>query len=303
MSGQSYEDYIANQVFAPLQMKHSATSLGSPAAQDLAKGYRYWFTYPLTFQAPYPRRFISAGFLISSAEDMSHYLIAQLNGGAYAGSLVLSPQGIETLHTPGPKAGSTSFYAMGWTVRKSTDLTQIYHGGDVSNFHANVMLLPDQQLGIVVLMNVNGTTNSAAINVPIEGVAEILLGRSLPVTTDPSGDLILLVAPLVLLVILLIWIGVSFAAVRRWQRRAELPPRRWRLLWCYILPLSLDLFQAALAWVIVSLMFATPFDAVSLFSPDLFFTILLITLLALVWAVARTFLTLRPLKPADAEKN
>ena len=48
---------------------------------------------------PYIRAELPAGFLICSAEDMGHYLIAQMNGGQYHDHSVLSPQGIAFMQT------------------------------------------------------------------------------------------------------------------------------------------------------------------------------------------------------------
>ena len=98
VSGKSYEDYVRSAIFAPLQMSHSAAALSDPAASDIATGYRPWFFWPVAFDAPYPRSTTPSGLLISSAEDMAHYLTAQLNGGTYGNKQLLSPQGIA--HTP-----------------------------------------------------------------------------------------------------------------------------------------------------------------------------------------------------------
>jgi len=86
VSGRSYEDYVRCAIFDPLQMPHSAAERSDPRVADIAAGHRYWLLWPVTFDAPYPRRMTPAGFLISSAEDMSHYLVAELNGGTYHSS-------------------------------------------------------------------------------------------------------------------------------------------------------------------------------------------------------------------------
>ena len=49
-----------------------------------------------------------------------------------------------------------------------------------------------------------------------------------------------------------------------------------------------------LAWLIVSRLFHTPMATISLFTPDVFLSIVLITGLGFGWALARTILTLRP---------
>jgi CubicO group peptidase (beta-lactamase class C family) len=190
VSGISYEEHIRSAIFAPLQMSHSAASLSDPAAIDIATGYRYWFFWPVAFDAPYPRRMTPSGFLISSAEDMTHYLTAQLNGGAYGNNQLLSPEGIATLHTPGARISPSSSYGMGWVIESHPGSTRIWHNGDVRNFHSNLLLLPDQQIGIVLLVNIGSFLNGGAINVPIEGVAEILLGNNLTVSTNPPLNII-----------------------------------------------------------------------------------------------------------------
>ena len=177
VSASSYEEYIQSAIFTPLQMSHSAAAISDPAAKDLASGYRYWLFWPVAFDAPYPRRMTPAGFLISSAEDMTHYLIAQLNGGAYGKHQVVSPAGIAALHTAGATMNPTSAYGMGWVIQHQPQATRFEHNGDTSNFHSNMLLLPDQQIGIVVLTNISGGNNTAALNIPIEGVAAILLGQ------------------------------------------------------------------------------------------------------------------------------
>src|SRR5919205_4472939 len=124
VSARSYEDYIQSQIFAPLQMRHSAATIADPAVSDIASGYRSWLFWPLAFDAPYPRRMTPAGFLISSAEDMSHYLIAQLNDGTYGKKHVVSPQGIATLHSAGAQMSPSSSYGMGWVIHNQDGLTK-----------------------------------------------------------------------------------------------------------------------------------------------------------------------------------
>jgi CubicO group peptidase (beta-lactamase class C family) len=294
VSGTTYEQYVQSAIFAPLQMRHSAAAITDPVAKDLASGYRSWFSWPVAFDAPYPRRMTPAGFLISSAEDMSHYLIAQLNGGRFGESRVLSPEGIVTLHTPGARMSPSSAYGMGWAIHNRAGGRTIEHNGDVSNFHSNILLLPDQQIGVVILTNVGGVNNAAAINVPIEGVAALLLGHSLSESVDPPPDVIGPALSLAPLLILAVWIVGWHLVIRRWRRRGELPVRRMRRFGRYVLPLGIDLCLAALAWLIVPRLVHTPMATISLFAPDVFLSIVLITVLGLGWAIARTIWMFRP---------
>ncbi|MBK9121906.1 MAG: serine hydrolase [Chloroflexi bacterium] len=294
VSGMSYEEYIDSAIFAPLQMSHSAASPTHPVAAGLATGYRYWLFWPVAFDAPYPRHMTPSGFLMSSAEDMAHYLIAQLNGGVYGDEQVLTRQGIETLHTPGARIGAESSYGMGWVVEGQPGSTRLWHNGDVSNFHSNLLLLPEQHLGIVVLVNIGGFLNSSAINIPIEGIAEILVGSGLTARTNPPVSVISQTVMLAVLLVPALWVAGSYASVRRWQRNGDLPPRGPRRFWQFYLPLTIDVLLAVFAWFVVPAQFDASMETVALFAPDAFAVIAIVTVVSIGWAVARTVLTLHP---------
>jgi CubicO group peptidase (beta-lactamase class C family) len=294
VSQKPYEDYVASEIFAPLHMTRSAAATTDTAAKDIASGHRYWFFWPVAYDAPYPRRLTPAGYLISTAEDMSHYLIAQLNGGAYDKQQVLSPSGIDALHSPGAKMGPSSSYGMGWIVRGQPGSRKIEHTGDSSNFHSNMLLLPDQQLGIVILINVSGYSQINAINIPIEGVAALLLGQDLTAAVDPPANWVSPLIPLVPLFILVVWIAGSYLFIQRWRRQKKLPPRGLPRLWRYFLPLAIDLILASIAWIFVPLQFLTPIETIGLFTPDVFLIVVLMTVLGVGWALTRTYLTFHP---------
>jgi CubicO group peptidase (beta-lactamase class C family) len=294
VSGASYEEYVRSAIFAPLEMSHSAAALSDPAAIDIATGYRYWLFWPVAFDAPYPRNMTPSGFLISSAEDMTHYLSALLNGGTYGNNQLLSPQGIAALHTPGSRISPLSSYGMGWVIQDQPGSTKIWHNGDVSNFHSNMLLLPDQHIGIVILINVNGFNYSPAINIPIEGVAAILLGEDLTASTNPPSAVIPQVMMLVAILIPGLWIVGSYLSIRRWQHRGELPPHGIGFFWRLCLPLLIDLCPLGVAWIILPAQFETPIETIALFAPDVFIVIVMLTALSFGWAMARTFLTIRP---------
>lgn len=98
-SGESYADYVHKHIFTPLSMSHSYTSPAAAKQNGLATGYRYWFNFPIPSpNMPLPHGSLPAGLLISSAEDMAHYLIAQLNGGRYKDVQILSSAGIDEMH-------------------------------------------------------------------------------------------------------------------------------------------------------------------------------------------------------------
>jgi CubicO group peptidase (beta-lactamase class C family) len=82
--------------------------------QGMATGYRRWFGIPIAATLPDDRATRPSSFLISSAEDMTHLLIAELNGGRYGNATLLSPQAMAEMQRPVVPIGTTGLYsAMG----------------------------------------------------------------------------------------------------------------------------------------------------------------------------------------------
>jgi hypothetical protein len=102
VSGQSYEDYVQQHIFVPLEMSHSYTSAEQAREHDRAMGHRYWFGWPFAYEMPYNRAQLPSGFINASAQDMTHYLIAQLDGGRYKDAQVLSSRGIAEIFSRAP---------------------------------------------------------------------------------------------------------------------------------------------------------------------------------------------------------
>ena len=149
VSGQSYEEYVKQHIFAPLDMQNSFVSQEEALQQGMASGYRWWFGVPVPVVLPYSRAELPAGYIISSAEDMAHFLIAQMNGGRYRNTSVLSPDGIALTHTePTPNT-----YGMGWVSARINGRTVINHEGGTSNFQCSVFFDPEERVGVFVAAN------------------------------------------------------------------------------------------------------------------------------------------------------
>ena len=112
-----YDAYVHEHVLEPLAMDSTYLTYEGASAHGLARGYRYLFGLTVPAQTPrYALHSVPAGGVATTAEDFCHFLIAQLNGGAYAGRSVLSQTGVALMHQPRRDLGST--YAMGWFVEE-----------------------------------------------------------------------------------------------------------------------------------------------------------------------------------------
>jgi CubicO group peptidase (beta-lactamase class C family) len=175
-------------------MEHAYMDPAEDEARGAARGYVSWFG--LLRPAPVPLvpgdRPAGGDSFIASAEDMGHYLIAQLNGGRYAGRQVLSPGGIEMLHRGvAPEPGqSGALYAMGWETGTMNGVPVVHHGGDVPHFSAEMVLVPEARWGVIVMMNrlptLEMNSGDMRIRAIAPGVVSLLHGQQPP--TPSQGD-------------------------------------------------------------------------------------------------------------------
>ena len=150
VSGQLYEEYIKQSIFGPLDMRNSFVSQEEASQHEMASGYRWWYGIPFPDNFPYNRSELPAGYIFSSAEDMAHFLIAQMNSGKYRNARVLSPEGITLTHTePVPNT-----YGMGWELFEIDGHNLINHDGGTANFQSSVFFDPDERIGVFIAANV-----------------------------------------------------------------------------------------------------------------------------------------------------
>ena len=228
VSGQSYEDYVEKRIFDPLQMRNSYTSEAAAQPHGLATGHNYWFGRSRAADLPYNRGLVPAGYLIASAEDMTHYLISQLNSGRYDGTAVLSSAGIEELQRPAvPTPEEDTSYAMGWFVGPRNDIPAIHHQGETFNFHSNVVLTPQSKRGVIVLMNAEDSLDlfvSGRMGTLADGVTSLLEGREPP--SPPSNLPIFIVYALLFALLVLQARGIAKSAVALRRGDIQTPPAR-----------------------------------------------------------------------------
>ena len=176
VTGRSYGDYLATGVLAPLGMDRTFTSRAAAEEAGLAQGYNVFFGWPLARRQPHLDYDLPAGFVISTAEDMAHYLIAQLTGRSPSGGRLISVDALALMHRP--PAGVDSPYAMGWEVQAWDGLRLVRHDGSLQTFYASAVLLPEEGYGLALLANqVSSPHMALAYEELVRGIAGRLAGR------------------------------------------------------------------------------------------------------------------------------
>jgi CubicO group peptidase (beta-lactamase class C family) len=299
VSGQSYEDYIQQHIFAPLEMRHAATA----PAVGLATGHHYWFGFPAAMATPFPRGSLPSGYLIASAEDISHYLIAQLNDGRYRDRTVLSAQGIAALHRPAVAAFDGNHYAMGWLVGQSGGMPAVWHNGTVPGFNAKMVLAPGQRWGVVALMNASSQIDMARTEAIVDGVVSLLHGRT-PQPAPANQSVVVLSAIIhVIAVIPLVNAVWSVLALRRWRTNPSRRPGKSGLVWRIASVYGLNLLVALLFLVVQPRLFGIGLRGTLLLSPDIGAVILASCVIALGWCVVYPLLLWQLLRPGSTPRT
>jgi CubicO group peptidase (beta-lactamase class C family) len=296
VSRQPFEAYIQEQILEPLAMRHTFMTMAEAEQQGAATGYRSWFGFPVAFDAPRQRAYTPSGWaMASSAEDLARYAIAQLNQGGDAASAVLgvSPAGFAAMHEPAVRSyRDTSYTGLGWGTATTGGIQTIGAGGDAMNFKSRVLLVPEMQLGIVVLINMNSVNvNSGRFDID-RAVLALLLGQQPPA---PAAVHFLPIYPAMLAVL---FVALLFGAdlVRllvRWRRQgihgAPWQPR-WRAIAGVALPTVLALVWSLLLLVGFPLIGGRSLPFLLLYIPDFGATLVASAVLALVWAALRVWL-------------
>lgn len=229
VSDQSYEAYVEQHIFAPLEMQASFTSQQQAQQHGMATGYRWWFGFPIPAALPYIRAELPAGFLISSAQDMAHYLIALLNGGQYHDHSILSPQGIAFLLSR--PAGVP--YGNGWELAALGGRTLVNQDGATANFQASMFFDPKARVGVFITANVmnaldglssplGGGATFAAITTRgmAESVLSLTMNQPLP-NQGPGIERISLIYDLLVLALTAVLVLAFVRMPRRYRRLAQ----------------------------------------------------------------------------------
>jgi CubicO group peptidase (beta-lactamase class C family) len=169
VTGKSWEDYIREKILLPLGM--NTTNLSNAAfkpGDDYASPHSEVDGKLQVIDFVVLDNAAPAGSINSSAAEMAKWITLQLARGRFPNSdkrlfsearsrEMWSPQTVlPTPERPGPLAAlqaNFADYALGWGVRDYHGRKLVGHTGGVAGFVSRVMLVPEENLGIVILTN------------------------------------------------------------------------------------------------------------------------------------------------------
>lgn len=166
VTAKSWSEQLDDYIFKPLEMTSS-----TPAYRDLTTAAEYSKGYFLRNDSLVTRNSSTegpnaAGSINSNAVDMSHWLMAWINGGKYKGVQVLPASFLREASTPQmstpsrpnpnvPAYPDAYFGDMGygWVIDSYRGHYHVQHSGDLPLYSSNTAFFPTDSIGIVVLVN------------------------------------------------------------------------------------------------------------------------------------------------------
>jgi CubicO group peptidase (beta-lactamase class C family) len=146
VSGQSYQQFLQDNIFTPLAMKDSGYVVNAQVTPRRAVGYSPGPKGPVVAEYLDMSIPFAAGGLYSTTEDLLRW-----EQGLFGGKL-LSPASLGKMTTP-----FKEHYAFGLGVGTAGNGAKFFeHGGGVNGFNTKMLYVPEQRLTVIVLANLNG---------------------------------------------------------------------------------------------------------------------------------------------------
>ncbi len=189
VSGQSWEEFVESRIMKPLGMNGSAASF--KRLKDRTNIIDAHVPVDGRLQVvpkQEAKRHNSVGGIYSNVNDMTKWVMMQLNGGSYdksgtdfsdtAGTIfsdrthreMWTPHTVKPVSRGGPYRTNFTFYGLGWNLNDINGHLQVYHTGGHLGIVTQVTMLPELKLGIIVFTNQEeGAALTAMTNSIIDG--------------------------------------------------------------------------------------------------------------------------------------
>jgi len=154
ITGEKYEDRIAEKIFTPVGMPTSSFVLTKDDEAILAKGYRDRAGPPVPYSQIYLR---PSGNLHTSALELGRWVHLLLNWGETETDLVIDPEYLSNMEHPrttvASYAGLRTGYGSGIVSTQVEGFPMLGHGGGIEGFSSLYGYSTSRDAGYVILLN------------------------------------------------------------------------------------------------------------------------------------------------------
>ncbi len=174
VTGTSWDDFLQERIFEPLGMVSTTTrALDAIANAATPHGRIQDEVRPISWRDFH--NVGGAGAINSSVADMAQWIRLQLGEGLFEGQRLLSDSVIKEMRTPQTviRPGNNqerlfpeshlSAYGLGWTLQDYRGRLVMRHGGSLDGMRTHVLPIPEEELGVVAITNVNESSVPRAV--------------------------------------------------------------------------------------------------------------------------------------------
>jgi CubicO group peptidase (beta-lactamase class C family) len=163
VTGRPWEVYIRDNLLAPLGMMNTLT-LTADMPSSLNRTVPHTLVDGRLTPIPYAQldNMAAAMSISSSINDMSKWVLALLNDGKVGARQVIPAAAINATRKPQDVVGMVTYpngetdyrlYGLGWFLQDYAGRHLVTHDGAVNGYLSSVTLVPQENLGIVILTN------------------------------------------------------------------------------------------------------------------------------------------------------
>ena len=293
VSGKTYEDYVTENIFEPLDMKDTFADPKKAAENGLIDGYENWFGINMKTENKYRDDqatwiTVPAGYICSSADDLGKYLQMYLNGG----NGIVSRDSINEMFYNSVHVDDyiPYEYGMGWTlINKPLKEPALRHSGLVENGMSCIYILPEREMGIAITINSNDYFVGADFADRVGwGVILMLMGDE-PNQIDPDEYVLRhLMYDGIYLMVLIISL-LPLICIGKYNKRLQ-KHKIWRIITGIIL---LHALFPTFILLLSRLFFDTPLWVVKAFVPDMFAVIMISSFLLIIGGIVKICLIIK----------
>jgi CubicO group peptidase (beta-lactamase class C family) len=153
----TWDDYLKYHYFIPLDMKNTHTRYSEFISDpNASKPYTLVENKITELTAANVDNLGPAGSVVSTVNDMSHWILMQLANGKYNGKQVVPQMVIGRTRQSNTIVSENSgleTYGLGWFLKENNCKKVVEHDGGANGFLSKTVLIPSERSGFVILTN------------------------------------------------------------------------------------------------------------------------------------------------------
>jgi CubicO group peptidase (beta-lactamase class C family) len=168
VTGKTWAEFVKEKIFTPLEMNNTL-ALSKDIKSVANRATSHTVALGVLQKVPYGNidNLAPAGSISSSVNDMSHWIMMQLNSGKYNDKQVVPSSALNQTWTPHSilgngghmfNKGHFALYGLGWFLEEYSGRKIVAHTGGVNGFVTSVTLVPEEKLGIIILTNTDANS-------------------------------------------------------------------------------------------------------------------------------------------------